>query len=139
MAALGAFERWSNYLLVTTVAATGWVAASSVSFAYPLLKSVTLWSLGISATFGIFTLALVPLIAEEMGDAATIYEVRARFFVLGTEWGLYLRQVCRPQHVTFILGILLYCAGTAQSSWVGIVVLVLAVVYGLLSAPRFKI
>jgi hypothetical protein len=134
--ALNLFEKWSNYLLVTTVAAAGWIASNGVTFASAALKSAALWSLGVSVIFGIFTLALVPLIAEQAKGGQSIYKVPVEFMLLGTRWTLYLTQACRPQHALFILGIIFYCIGTARFSWVGIVFGCLAIVYGVLSAPR---
>ena len=115
--ALKAFKDWSNYLLVTTVAAIGWIAksapASATAQAPSFVLSLAIWCLGISAVFGIFTLALVPLVSEQMKDAedsSSIFTVPVKFFVVMTEpWTMYLSQSCRPQHLSFILGILLYC------------------------------
>jgi hypothetical protein len=65
--ALAVFKDWSNYLLVTTVAAAGWVGSDNVTFQHESLKTATLWCMGVSIVFGIFTLALVPLLAQEFG------------------------------------------------------------------------
>ncbi len=55
--ALQTFERWSNYLLVTTVAATGWIASKNLEIS-PTMKNASLWCFGVSIVFGILTLAL---------------------------------------------------------------------------------
>lgn len=112
--ALNLFEKWSNYLLVTTVAAAGWIASNGVTFASTALKSAALWPLGVSVIFGIFTLVLVPLIAEQVKGGQSIYKVPVKFILLGTRWTLYLTQACRPQHALFILGnhLLLHRYGT---------------------------
>jgi hypothetical protein len=109
--ALKSFKDWSNYLLVTTVAAIGWIARTET--APSLIPALAIWSLGISAVFGIFSLALVPLISEQMEqavDRTSIFAVPVRFYAGGsTLRTMYLTQACRPQHLSFILGILLYC------------------------------
>ncbi len=111
--ALKSFERWSNYLLVTTVAAAGWVSSQSVSFEPEVLKSVTLGCFGVAIIFGIFTLALVPLIAQTMTKSdSSIHKVNVHFFLFGRDWYVYLTQACRPQHASFIVGIAFYCIGT---------------------------
>jgi hypothetical protein len=108
--ALEFFKDWSNYLLVTTVAALGWVAEHG-SFS-GVLKVLCVWSLALSIVFGIFTLALIPLVQEQREQdtkaSSSNYEVRASF------WGgrLRLMHVCFPQHVLFIIGIVLYALGT---------------------------
>jgi hypothetical protein len=136
---LGAFEKWSNYLLVTTVAAVGWVGSSGVTFKSPLIKSATLWAFGVSIVFGIFTLALIPLIAEQSEGGRSIYKTPARFSLLGVRVTMYLTQACRPQHVLFILGILLYCLGTAATGlWLGVAFGGAAVILGVISTPRFS-
>jgi hypothetical protein len=107
--ALEFFKDWSNYLLVTTVAALGWVA-SGKDFPISGLMAWCIWSLALSAIFGIFTLALIPLVQEQRDEASTSnYQVRASFWWCGR---LRLMYVCFPQHVLFIAGIVLYAAGT---------------------------
>jgi hypothetical protein len=137
--ALTAFKDWSNYLLVTTVAAVGWLGSANVDFAHDQLEAPTLWFLGASAVFGIFTLALIPLLSQQLPDDGTsIYNVGIKFRLLKLEMRVYLTQACRPQHLSFVAGIVLFCVGTTRDpSWqvaAGIVggLLVLAV----LSAPQ---
>jgi hypothetical protein len=110
--ALESFGQWSNWLLVTTVAAVGWVAKADSRDS--LTAAFAVWSLGISTLFGICTLALVPLVAEQMdavSDRSSIFVVPVRFHAGGPALRtMYLTQACRPQHLSFILGVLLHCA-----------------------------
>jgi len=113
--ALTHFKDWSNYLLVATVAAAGWVGSDKVSFTEPWLGRATLWCLGLSIVLGIFTLAFVPLLAEQLPEhkgESSIYKVPIKFSVVSKEVVMFLPQACRPQHVTFIAGVLLFCWGT---------------------------
>jgi hypothetical protein len=118
--ALEFFKDWSNYLLVTTVAAMGWIAKDG-SMAPGWLRSLSIWSLAFSAVFGIFTLALIPLIAEERKKDESIYDIAPKFKLFGIDFPrrvfkrpfVKLTSVCRPQHILFIFGILLYAAGAA--------------------------
>jgi len=55
---LDSFKDFSNYLLVTTVAALGWVASDSRVVESPTIE---VWCFALSIVFGIFTLALIPL------------------------------------------------------------------------------
>jgi len=101
--ALKFFKDWTNYLLVTTVAALGWAAEGTHIGGTPRVLCV--WFLAVSIAFGIFTLALIPLVQEQrtVYDRSN-YDVRAKF------WGGSLRliYVCFPQHVLFIAGIITY-------------------------------
>jgi hypothetical protein len=106
------FKDWSNYLLVTTVAALGWVTTEKPSFSTSELHFLCVWSFALSTLFAIFTLALIPLVAEQRQDGQSMYEVRAEFSLLAP-FSLRLKTVCFPQHVLFILGIVLYAVGTA--------------------------
>ena len=110
--ALEAFSKWSNYLLVTTVAAVGWISSGHIKFRNDFFQSLSLWCFGVSVIFGIFTLALVPLISEQAQKHDTsIYSVKARFSIFRIPCHAYLTQACRPQHLLFIAGILVYCWG----------------------------
>ncbi len=102
IAALQAFEKWSNYLLVTTVAAAGWIASKNLTFNSGNIRSAALWCFGISIVFGIFTLALVPLVAQTMNAEQSIYRVRVQFRIFKCPCHAFLTQACRPQHVCFI-------------------------------------
>src|SRR5437868_412588 len=106
--ALDQFKDWSNYLLVTTVAALGWVSVDVVS-TWPVLKAFILASLAVSVVFAMLTLALIPLIAHDLtDDNRSIYFTPGRFRlepVLKGEHSLRLKWVCFPQHVFFLLAI----------------------------------
>ncbi len=106
---LDSFKDWSNYLLVTTVAALGWVASDSRVVEHP---TVEIWCFALSAVFGIFTLALIPIVAGQITDATTsFYDVAARYRLLwlwGRERHLRIKAVCWPQHVLFLVGILAF-------------------------------
>jgi hypothetical protein len=120
--ALEAFDRWSNYLLVTTVAAVGWISSDNVRFHSDTLRDLSLWSLGVSVVFGILALALVPLVAEQAESERSIFRVKARFSFAGIALHGYLTQACRPQHAFFILGIVFYCAGTTADLWLALAI-----------------
>ena len=136
--ALEWFKDWSNYLLVTTVAATGWVAYDKNISWSPWLKAACIWSFGISIIFGILTLALIPLIAQRINEShKSIYGVRADFSFFGWSPKAYLTQACRPQHVSFMAGIVFYCLGTAGANRVVAFIVVLAILYGFFSKPKF--
>ena len=106
------FKDWSNYLLVTTVAALGWVATKNLPFFSPWMRLSCMVALGLSVVFGIFTLALIPIIAEQQATNQSFYTVRAPFKLFGMNCTLPVKSVCFPQHVLFIIGIVLYVVGT---------------------------
>jgi hypothetical protein len=113
--ALEHFKDWSNYLLVTTVAALGWVATKeSPHFLYSWMKIGCIWSLALSAIFGIFTLALIPLVAEQQGAVPSFYDVDAQFQIFGCSHKMRIKTVCFPQHVLFILGVVLFAVGMSR-------------------------
>src|SRR6266851_4301513 len=66
LAALTSFKDFTNYLLVTTVAATGWVATQGSVAGW--LRGACTVLFALSAIFGIFTLALIPPVAEMVRD-----------------------------------------------------------------------
>ena len=132
--ALEAFSKWSNYLLVTTVAAVGWISSGHIKFHNEFSQSLSLWCLGVSVIFGIFTLALVPLISEQaQKNDTSIYSVRVRFSVFRIPCHAYLTQACRPQHVLFIAGIIAYCWGVTGIPWLAGAVGAVALGYGFFS------
>jgi hypothetical protein len=138
-AALQSFKDWSNYLLVTTVAAIGWIASDNVEFSSNELKAASLWSLGISILFGILTLSLIPLTAQQIDDThESIYRVPVKFSMFGRRepFRAFLTQVCRPQHVAFLFGILFLCLGTVGFPWPVWLVVPIAIIYGYLSKPK---
>ncbi len=113
--ALEHFKDWSNYLLVTTVAALGWVATKDApDFFCPWMKLGCVWLLALSSIFGIFTLALIPLVAEQQGATPSFYDVNAEFQILGCSHKMRIKTVCFPQHVLFIFGILLFAVGMSR-------------------------
>ncbi len=115
MAALGYFKDWSNYVLVTTVAAVGWVVAKESIPITAWARTSCIWAFALSAVFGVFTLALIPLIGEAIREeTASFYTVPGkfrRFWMWGRTVSLSLKWVCWPQHVLFMAGILLYALG----------------------------
>ena len=129
--ALEFFKDWTNYLLVTTVAAIGWVAEKGIIANHPKLRFWCLLALGLSAVFGILTQALVPLVQEQRKDGVSNYQVPVTFWFwpklvrlwskpmrlwpklgrwIPANWneGMRLTWMCFPQHVLLIIGILLY-------------------------------
>ena len=108
--ALDAFKDWSNYLLVTTLAAVGWVGADAKLHGW--WKGLCLFALGLSAILAILTLAIVPVIAEKITEKDSIYETKATFLILSRCPPKYqsaaLWPVCLWQHGALILGIILY-------------------------------
>jgi hypothetical protein len=101
---------------VTTVAALGWVAKDQPR-PLKLTMSIAVWCFGISAVSGIFTLALVPLIAEQIDGYSSIFTVPVQF-LLGSSKPrmMFLTQACRPQHIAFILGIVFYSVAATDLS-----------------------
>jgi hypothetical protein len=116
---LGFFKDWSNYLLVTTVAALGWVATKPVLVvSYPRLLEGTILFFGLSVIFAIFTLALIPLVSENCRrDTKSIYEVevQCRPFWFRTS-SFKLKWVCWFQHVFFLLGIISFSIGSIMGA-----------------------
>jgi len=109
--ALEFFKEWSNYLLVTTVAATGWVSAEDAAIS-DWARPLCIWSFGLSAVFGIFTLAIIPRVTETVSDTdKSVYDIAPKFNLLWM-WPpaipVSLKCVCWPQHVLFISGMVLY-------------------------------
>src|SRR4051812_32092286 len=139
---LQSFERWSNYMLVTTVAAVAWVASSKPDPSDDVattLWSAAVWCLGISIVFGIFTLALVPLVAHAMGkdpkNEDSIYHIKVTFELFQLPIRAFLTQACRPQHALFIAGVILYCIWNAEHVWPAVIIPAMAGLYGVLSRP----
>ena len=96
---------------MTTVAALGW-ASTEVTFSSSLARLLVVGPLTLSAVLGIFTLGLIPLVAEDLNEhSGSIYKVRAKFNLLWMwppSWRLSLKWVCWPQHVLFIVGIVAF-------------------------------
>ena len=108
------FNNSNNYLIVISVIALGWVVEHPGG-AHESLKDAVVLCLGLSTVFGLFTMGLLPLVAETLtGTTESIYDVKGQFrtFVLGgREHSLPLKAVCWPQQVLFIAGVLLYAVG----------------------------
>ena len=115
LTALGYFKDWSNYLLVATVAALGWVATKPMLLAPTPLK----WTIGCfcaSIIFAIFTLALIPIVGEGVTAATkSVYDVPAKFdlfWLWPPAFEFKLKWVCWPQHVLFLAGIIIFSKGS---------------------------
>lgn len=113
--ALGFLKDWSNYLLVTTVAAVGWVSTKGVVFEPACWRGWCLGFLAISIAFGIFTLALIPLVAEELNPDTrgkkSIYDITPKFYLIYRWWeidSICIKHVCWVQHVAFLIAIVVY-------------------------------
>src|SRR5262249_50901266 len=100
--ALGFFKDWSNFMLVTTVAALGWTAKVETNGGCRGLQLTSVVFFALSIAFAVFTLALVPLVAEEIaGGAKSMYAVEANFNVLPDAWPFnalhdWLKKDCSP-------------------------------------------
>jgi hypothetical protein len=116
---LGFFKDWTNYLLVTTVAALGWVATKPVSGVPSSLLGWTIACFCLSVVFAILTLALIPLVSENCRSGTkSIYDVEVQCEpipgVTLKRWRIpgvtlkrcKLKWVCWPQHVFFLAGII---------------------------------
>lgn len=118
--ALDFFKDWSNFLLVTTVAALGWVATKDRPHISTLAVRWTVFCFGSSVVCAILTLALIPIVAEGITKVTTsFYDVPARFTLLwlwGPEWEFKLKYVCWPQHVLFLAGIIIVTASSIRSA-----------------------
>lgn len=118
--ALSHLKDWSNYLLITTVAILGWIATGPAhSWPSSTLKWWCMWSFALSLVFGIFTLALIPLVTEIYKGGKSIYTVYPHFDLLGGGSGtrrIRIKHLCRPQHVLFIIGIFLFLIGSTDPS-----------------------
>ena len=91
--ALGFFKDWSNFMLVTTAAAMGWVAKASPDMRF---RVPAIFCFGLSIIFAVFTLALIPLVAEQITAKSTsIYDVSATFkpfWLWGEECAMSLKS-----------------------------------------------
>lgn len=114
--ALEFFKDWSNYLLVTTVAAVGWVAGKDhADFCSPGLQAICIVAFTLSIVFGILTLALVPLVQEQRKGDKSNYEVEVvyeKFWAADQAGACRLKTLCFPQHAFFLLGVVVFAAGT---------------------------
>lgn len=113
--ALEFFKDWSNYLLVTTVAAVGWIAGKdSIAFSSAGPRAVCILALSLSIIFGVLTLALIPLVQEQRRVNASNYDVRVTYRMWSNtdDRRCTLKSLCFPQHVLFVLGIIAFALGT---------------------------
>lgn len=114
------FKDWSNFLLVTTVAALGWVATKDRPHisVRALRWTIGLWA--ISVVFAIFTLALIPIIVERIEETTvSFYDVQAPFNLLwlwGPQLEFKLKYVCWLQHVLFLGGIIVFSIASIWSA-----------------------
>ncbi len=143
--ALDSFKDWSNYLLVTTVAALGWTAGKDAgTFSSPSMRPLAIMSFAISIVFGMITLALVPHVAEDIKDDGGTTQSTYQVYWSGWLVTLRLTRVCLPQHIFFLIGILLFAVGTAfppSRSWCWFVVVALGslpVIFALGRRPDAK-
>jgi hypothetical protein len=112
--ALAFFKDWSNYLLVTTVAALGWVASADIAFSSAWVRAVCIFSFALSIAFGILTLAIIPLVEEQrkLGHQS-IYDVVVEYqLTRGWHGFCRLKSLCFPQHILFLLGVAAFALGT---------------------------
>ena len=111
--ALESFKDWTNYLLITTVAALGWTAGKdSATFHTECMRTWAALTFAASIVFAILVLALIPHIAEEIdaprGRCPSIYQVYWEHWLVKVR----LTNLCLPQHVLFLAGIIFYAVGT---------------------------
>jgi hypothetical protein len=111
------FKDSNNYLLLISVVSLAWVVEHPGAV-HESLKDAIVLCMGLSVIFGLFTMGLLPLVAETLtGTTESIYDVRGEFrtFVLGgRSHSLPLKAVCWPQQVLFIAGIMLYAIGNVM-------------------------
>jgi hypothetical protein len=112
--ALEAFKDWTNYLLLTTVAAVGWTAGKDAAcFSSPRIKTATVLCFAVSVVYAILTLALIPHVAEDIQQRSD-KTVPSIYRVYWKGWWVDMRltRLCFPQHILFLIGVLLYATGT---------------------------
>ncbi len=113
------FNTSNNYLILITVVALGWVVEHPAGV-HESLKDAVVLCMGLSTVFGLFTMGLLPSVAETLtGTTESIYDVRGQFrtFVIGgRSHSLPLKAVCWPQQVLFIAGIILYAIGNVMKT-----------------------
>ncbi len=113
--ALDHFKDWSNYLLVTTVAAMGWVATKDSGIGDHCSRAICLVLFGLSAFFAMLTLALIPLVAEQQKDGDSFYDVKADYHLFWIPGKHRIKWACLPQHFFFIVGTFWFVWAAAQS------------------------
>jgi hypothetical protein len=116
VSSLGFFKDWTNYLLVTTVAALGWIATKDVVLKGSALRW-TIALLCLSIVFAILTLALIPIVGQELRAGGSIYDSEASFKLLwlwGPEISARLKWFCWPQHIFFLTAIITFSVGSIR-------------------------
>jgi hypothetical protein len=118
MTAIGLFKDWSNILLTTTVVALGWVTSGNrIHKSLPMKMAAG--SLCASVVFGIFTLALVPSVAEKLAEhPGPIYQTEGLLYLFGpfaTPMSVKLVFLCWPQHALFLVGVVIYVIGVLRA------------------------
>ena len=118
--ALRHFKDWSNYLLVSTVASLGWVATRQNELTDSMYL-VSILAFSVSIVFAIFTLALIPLIAQNIEEHCTsFYDVKPTFRpfppIPRRQW-TKIKTFCFPQHVLFLIGIAAYTYGSVEKKF----------------------
>jgi hypothetical protein len=115
MKALESFKDWSNYLLVANIAAIGWVASENGQANLDeVFAKVAIAFLGLSLVFAMFTLASIPVVAQQIdANTKSFYEVEfnplERFGK--HDFNRRLRFFCLPQHGFLVAAILVYSLG----------------------------
>ena len=115
---LGFFKDWTNYLLVTTVAALGWVSTNK-PIAPGIYLQLTIAFLCVSIIFAISTLALVPIVGERIEDNESIYQVEAPFRLFWTKGNIHhakLKHFCWPQHISFLAAIITFSSASISAA-----------------------
>jgi len=111
------FNNSNNYLMLISVAALWWVVEHPGAVNQSLQDWVVL-CMGVSVVFGLFTMGLLPSVAETLtGATDSIYDVRGQFrtfVIMGARHSLPLKAVCWPQQVLFIAAVLLYAVGNVM-------------------------
>ena len=111
------FKDSNNFLLMLSVVALAWVVEHPGGLHESLQNAVVL-CMGLSVVFGLFTMGLLPLVAETLsGTTESIYDVRGEFrtFVLGgRNHSLPLKAVCWPQQVLFLTAVMIYAIGNVM-------------------------
>ncbi len=104
--ALNDFATWSNCMLVTSTAAATWTANLNPAEPFSRWTKCAVACLVLSSIFGIFTIAIVPLVRQKIGNIS-IYEVKVQ-----PTWfrECTLESFCFFQHLFLILGLLFFVA-----------------------------
>ena len=107
--ALDFISNAATFSLIATMALLAWVA-SGVEFASQGLRLAAMASLTVSVSFGVGTLALVPLIQEARRPGQSNFDVDARFRLFGPR-STRLKTTLLPQYAFLVAGTVLYIIG----------------------------